>query len=111
MIEVMIAMLLAVIAVVGLVGLFSINARSARGSRHTTEAAVLAEDKMEVLRTEAVPVSGTDTGLDPLGAPGGTYDRAWTIVSSATQIEYQVVVSWDEDGTVRNVTMRSKRGL
>jgi Tfp pilus assembly protein PilV len=110
MIEVMIAMLLAVIAVIGLVGLFSVNARASRGSRHTTEAAVLAEDQMEILRTQSAPVAGSETGLDALGAPGGIFTRAWTVVSGATEIEYTVTVSWNEDGPTRNVTLRSKRG-
>ncbi|MBS1119925.1 MAG: hypothetical protein H6Q90_2153 [Deltaproteobacteria bacterium] len=111
LIEVMIAMLLAVIAVVGLVGLFSVNTRAARGSRHTTEAAVLAEDRMETIRTQILPTSGAESSLDPLGASGGVFTRTWTIVTTPSEIQYAVTVSWNEDGTTKNVQLRSKRAL
>jgi len=111
LIEVMIAILLSAIAVVGLVGIYSVQTRGSSVSRHTTEAAVLAEDRMETLRTQTVPATGSESGLDAIGAAGGIYNRAWTVAIGTVDITYSVTVSWNEDGITRNVTLRSKRGL
>jgi len=111
LIEVMIAILLSAIAVVGLVGIYSVQTRGSSVSRHTTEAAVLAEDRMEDLRTQIAPATGSESGLDALGAAGGIYNRAWTVAIGGADITYSVTVSWNEDGITRNVTLRSKRGL
>jgi prepilin-type N-terminal cleavage/methylation domain-containing protein len=111
LIEVMIAILLSAIAVVGLVGIYSVQTRGSSVSRHTTEAAVLAEDRMETLRTQTAPATGSETGLDAIGAAGGIYNRAWTVAIGGADITYSVTVSWNEDGITRNVTLRSKRGL
>lgn len=111
LIEVMIAILLSAIAVVGLVGIYSVQTRGSSVSRHTTEAAVLAEDRMEDLRTQTAPVNGSESGLDALGAAGGIYNRNWAVAIGAADITYSVTVSWNEDGITRNVTLRSKRGL
>jgi len=111
LIEVMIAILLSAIAVVGLVGIYSVQTRGSSVSRHTTEAAVLAEDRMEDLRTQIAPATGSESGLDALGAAGGIYNRAWTVAIGGSDITYSVTVSWNEDGITRNVTLRSKRGL
>ena len=111
LIEVMIAILLSAIAVVGLVGIYSVQTRGSSVSRHTTEAAVLAEDRMEDLRTQTAPVTGNDpVPLDALGAAGGIYSRSWSITNGATDMTYSVTVTWNEDGITRNVTLRSKRG-
>ena len=59
MIEVMIAMLLTALAVIGVLGLYRIESRASSFSRRETEAAVLAQDKLEELRTQAAPASGT----------------------------------------------------
>ena len=111
LIEVMIAILLSAIAVVGLVGIYSVQTRGSSVSRHTTEAAVLAEDRMEDLRTQTAPVAGIENGLDALGAAGGIYNRSWAVAIGSVDITYSVTVSWNEDGITRNVTLRSKRGL
>ncbi len=117
LIEVMVAVLLTAIAVVGIVGLYRVQTRSSSFSRRTTEASVLAADKMEVLRTTNVPISGTEANLDSrgitatAGTPGHVFTRTWTVGTLATAHELTVAVSWDEDGQPRNVTLRSVRGL
>ncbi len=112
LIEVMISILLIAIAVIGLVALFMVQSRGASTSRHTTEAAVLAEDKMEYLRTQVAPGAGSETTLDSLGQSGtGIFGRTWTSASGTSYIDYSVVVSWIEDGVNRTVTLRSRRGL
>jgi Tfp pilus assembly protein PilV len=117
MIEVLIAVLLTVVAVMGMVGLITIETRGAATSRHTTEASVLAEGKMEVLRLSLLPGTGTAADATPVDAEGvsGTqasiYTRSWTWSTGATSIAYSVTVTWNEDGPNKTVTLVSQRGL
>lgn len=111
MIEVMIAILLTAIAVIGITALYSVETRSSGYSRHSTEAAVLAEDKMEFLRTQLTPVSGSEVGVSELGGVSSMFGRTWTVTPSTSWTDYSVTVTWSEDGTARSVTLRSKRGL
>lgn len=118
MIEVMVSLLLTAIAVIGIIGLYRVTTRSSSYSRRSTEAAVLAGDKMEVLRATAAPVnSTTDEELDAGGTAvvGGPYKRRWFIDSvpavSPTHYDIIVEVDWDDDGTTRTVTMRSSRRI
>src|SRR5687768_7592670 len=85
MIEVMIAVLLTAIAVIGIVGLYRVQARSSSYSRRSTEAAVLAADKMEELRTTNAPTSSlADEDIDAQGRASGTgpYTRRWFVIST-----------------------------
>jgi prepilin-type N-terminal cleavage/methylation domain-containing protein len=122
MIEVMIAILLSAIAVIGGIGLFTAAARGANVSRHSTEASVLAEDKVEVLRTVTAPASGSESGpIDALGqtGTGGLFTRVWTVgafpacpsAATASTVPYGVVVSWSEDGIARSVSACAIRNL
>ena len=113
MVEVMVSVLLTAIAVVGIVGLYRVQARSSGYSRRSTEASVLAADKMEQLRTVLTPATGSESGIDSRGVVGaGPFDRAWTVTQPvATQWKLQVDVSWDDDGQMRTVTLYSLRGL
>jgi type II secretory pathway pseudopilin PulG len=111
LVEVMIAIVLSMVAVVGVTGLYMVETRSASDSRHKTEAAVLCEDKMEWLRTQSVPVTGSETGLNELGGVGGMYDRSWTVAVGTNYIDYSVQVSWSEDGVPASETVRSRRNL
>lgn len=113
MIEVMVAMLLTAIAIVGIIGLYRIQARSSSYSRRSTEAAVLAGDRMEVLRTTAVPATGGPETVDATGTvvTGAPYTRRWTVTNGASQYSILVEVDWDDDGTTRTVSMRSFRRL
>lgn len=110
MVEVMIAILLTAIAVIGIMALFMTETRASSYSRHSTEAAALAADKLEKLRTMSTPTAGSDTALDPLGAAGGIFDRSWLVDSSVTAYtELSVTVSWDENGVGKSITMNSRR--
>ena len=110
LVEVMIAVLLTAIAVTGIVGLHTAESRSGRYARHQTEATELASAKMEVLRATLGTslASGSETGLDALGATGGIYNRTWT-VSGTGPYTYNVAVSWNEDGTTKTITLYSER--
>lgn len=115
MIEVMIAILLTAICVIGMIALFRVETRASSFSRRETEAAVLAQDKLEELRTEAAPVAASsviETGLDARGMAGGMFDRQSDITLSAAGDTYDIVVtvSWDDSGTARSVVVRGQRG-
>lgn len=114
MIEVMVAVMLTAIAVIGVVGLYRVQARSSGYSRYSTEAAVLAADKMETLRTMLTPAGGTENGVDARGkaSVGGPFTRTWIVTQPiASQWKLEVAVDWDDDGTTRTVTLHSLRGL
>lgn len=113
MIEVMVALLLSAIAVVGMIGLYRVQTRSSSYSRRSTEAIILAGDKMEQLRATELPVSGGPELVDSTGAANtaGPYTRTWTVVTQATRHEIAVEVEWDDDGTPRTSRIVSYRGL
>jgi prepilin-type N-terminal cleavage/methylation domain-containing protein len=112
MIEVMVAVLLTAIATSGIIGLYMVETRASGFSRHTTEATVLAQDQMELLRTSKV--TGTNqvtTGLTEHGTTGGIFTRTWTCEPDGA-LPYdnmRVDVTWTEDGASRVVTLRSRR--
>ena len=113
-IEVMIAILLTALTVIGVLGLFRVETRASAFSRRETEAAVLAQDKLEELRTQIAP-SADFTGSDnPTDQLSGTsfFARAWSVSVTGDPNVYniQVDVTWDEDGVTRTVTVVGKRG-
>jgi type IV pilus modification protein PilV len=127
MVEVMISILLCAIAVMGIIGLTTVSVRDTSSARHVTEASVLAEDRMEVLRAQGSS-SITNPDASPVdaqgaatGSAGAIYTRAFTWTASSTQINITVQVSWIDEGAgtsttcstsgARCVTMRSVRGL
>jgi Tfp pilus assembly protein PilV len=114
LIEVMVAILLTVIAVIGIVGLYRVETRSSSNARHTTEAATLAEDQTELLRTVTGPVGGAQANIDERGLPGGIYTRTWTVVPDVPggYDNIVVTVTWprDDDNTqTSTLTARSRR--
>jgi prepilin-type N-terminal cleavage/methylation domain-containing protein len=114
LIEVMVAMLLTALTTIGVLGLYRIESRASAFSRRGTEAAVLAQDKLEELRLQTAPAAnstGTDTPTDQLSGIQ-FFTRNWTIAVSGDSAVYniQVDVTWDEDGVTRTVTVRGQRG-
>jgi Tfp pilus assembly protein PilV len=113
MIEVMIAILLTVIAVIGMMALFRVETKASSLSRRETEAAVLAQDKIEELRTVSVPLatpSGTDANIDALGQAGGMFTRIWSLTANGDIYDIDVEVTWDDDGVSRSVHYYGLRG-
>lgn len=113
--EVMIAVLLTAIAIIGMIALFRVNTTAASYSRHQTEASILAQDRLETIRTwpstAVVAGSTTENTLNDLGktVSGGRYTRVSTIAAASSQFSLTVAVSWDEDGTTKTVTVRGMR--
>ena len=112
MIEVMIAVLLTALTVIGVLGLYRIESRAASFSRRETEAAVLAQDKLEELRTQLAPAAGSDTPPDQFSASNTPFfARTWTVDATNPAVYViEVTVTWDEDGYQRSVTVQAQRG-
>lgn len=101
-VEVMIAMLVLVIGLAGILSLQLTAIRATSFSRHATEASLLAEDKMEALRT--VPAATLVAGTDTVNAGGmvdaeGLYTREWTITAGGATTAVTVAVTWSEQGS------------
>jgi prepilin-type N-terminal cleavage/methylation domain-containing protein len=117
MVEVLVSILLTAIATTGILALYLVETRASSYSRHQTEATVLAQDKMESLRTAAAPgvtTTTTETGLNEKGkvVSGGMYTRvATTTPINTSYADVTVTVSWTEDGVAKKVILRSKRNL
>ena len=115
LIEVMVSILLASLLVIGAVALFRIETRAASFSRRETEAVILAQDKLEELRTIAQPTAagtGADAGtINEMGVvvTGGMYTRTWEIQVSNDVYDIAVTVAWDDGGEPREVIVRGRR--
>ena len=100
-VEVLIALLVLLIGMAGILSMQLTSAEATSFSRHATEASVLGEDKMEVLRTApAVLLVSANDKVDALGVPDvdGFFTRVWDIVPG-TPTSITVTVSWQEQGT------------
>lgn len=76
-----------------------------------TQATMLAQEKMESLKSTddiTALTDGSETNIDHYGESGGIFDRSWTISnplggSSSRQIE--IAVQWSKRGINRNVIL------
>lgn len=122
LIELMVALTVLIIGLLGVMGIVTVSMRNSSFSRHGTEATVLAEDKIEELRTAPLAVGTvTETTLDMTGAVNtdvskGIFTRTTNIAlvnggDAGSVYEIEVVVSWQEiaEATARNVTLRTER--
>jgi type IV pilus assembly protein PilV len=114
-IEVLVAMVLMAIGMLGIVALMK-GATSASGySRRATEAAILAEDKLEDLRT--APITTAVDGNDRVDASGvanteGPFDRTWALVPDGTGLTTITVdVTWSEADGAHTIVFRTVRAL
>jgi prepilin-type N-terminal cleavage/methylation domain-containing protein len=115
LLEVMIAMVLTALAIMGIIALYVTETKASGFSRHTTEAAVLAQDKIEFLRTQgpAANVNTTELTLNERGQTGsGIYERDTTETVIAGQYaDIVVTIKWNDDGIAHQILMRARRGL
>ena len=113
LIEVMIAMVLTALAIMGIIALYITETKASGFSRHTTEASVLAEDKVEKLRTGAAVAIGS--AVEPLigergSATTGIYTRTYSqVLTTADYADIYVSVSWSDDGQAHAVTLHGRR--
>lgn len=117
LVEVMVALVVLMIGMLGMISLVRTSFIASRASRTSNEAAVLAEQQLETLRTIPV-VAGQNTTeiVDGRGLPSadGPYTRTTTVVTTTsgvlgTMLLVTVNLSWDEDGATRNVTLYTER--
>jgi len=115
LLEVMIAMVLTALAIMGIIALYVTETKASGFSRHTTEAAVLAQDKIEFLRTQgaAAAVNTTELNLNERAQAGsGIYKRTTTETVIAGQYaDIMVQIDWSDDGISHTIVMRGRRGL
>jgi type IV pilus assembly protein PilV len=106
------------VLIIGLTGILTMQVTAMRAtgfSRHSTEAAVLAEDKMEFFRT--TPLSAVVDDTETVNAHGlldadGLYTREWTITDDSEVATISVTVSWMERGDEPHaVTIYTQRSL
>ena len=114
MVEILVAMTLAAIAIIGIMVLYIAETRAGGFSRHSTEASVLAQDKIEQLRTQGNAVSivaGTESNINERGGGVGIFTRITNETVLATFASITVEVDWADDGFSHKVIVYAKRDL
>ena len=110
MIELLVALLLTAVAVMGILGAYRAAVRSSSYSRHASEAAVLAQDRLEQLRTQAaVATTGSDVNINERGVATGIYTRSWTVTLATGYADIVVTMTWTDDGVARSFVLRGRR--
>ena len=111
LIEVMVALLLTAVAVMGLLGVYAALTRASSSTRHGSEAAVLAQDKLEQLRAQiAATASGSEANINERGVATGMFTRTWAETLGSSYADIVVTVTWSEDGVARQFVLRGRRG-
>jgi Tfp pilus assembly protein PilV len=111
--EVLVALTVLLIGIGGILSLQISSLRASGYSRHAAEAAVVGEDRIELLRLApaASLASGSDV-VNELGVadPEGRYTREWTVARNGKLATIEVEVSWLERGSDSHaITMRTQR--
>ena len=109
--EVLVSLVLGAIAMIGVIALYRASTNASSFSRRSTEASVLAQDKLERLRTE-VPVTGSDGGtIDETGklVVGAPFTRSWTVAPVGQYFDINVTVGWVDEGANKTVVVRGRR--
>ena len=112
--EVLIALMILVIGMLGVVAMQKGAYSATSYSRHATEAAVLAEDKLEKLRTMPITALADDSDLvDANGVANdeGPFTREWTRVDDGLVTVISVTVTWEEGNGAHSITFRTLRNL
>jgi type IV pilus assembly protein PilV len=112
LVEVLVALLILGIGLVGILGLHRSSATASGYSRRATEAAILAEDKLEELRT--IPTTAIVNDQDQVDASGiandeGLFTRTWDITWAGTLGTLVVTVGWEEADGAHAITYRTVR--
>lgn len=110
MIEVMVALLLTAVGVMGILGVYLAQTRASSYSRHTSEAVILAQDKLEQLRTlSSAPAAGSEASINERGVATGLFTRRWSVTSATDYVDIVVTITWSEDGLAREFVLRGRR--
>jgi len=113
MIEVMIAMVLTAVAIMGIIALYVTQTKASNFSRHSTEAAMLAQDKIERMRAGlgSGGAWATETSINERGSASGIFTRATTMTARTNYWDMVVTVTWADDGQAHTITQYARRGL
>jgi type IV pilus assembly protein PilV len=111
-VEVLVALSIMSLGMIGILALQKAATSASGYSRRATEAAVLAEDRLEELRT--LPITSVTDGSDTVDAAGtatddGLFDRTWTLVTAGTTATITVRVAWNEADGAHAITFRTLR--
>jgi type II secretion system protein I len=112
LIEVLVALSIMSLGMIGILALQKAATSASGYSRRATEAAVLAEDRLEKMRT--LPLSTVIDGFDTVDASGvendeGLFTRTWTIVTADEIATLTVRVQWNESDGAHAITFRTLR--
>jgi type IV pilus modification protein PilV len=112
LIEVLVALSIMSLGMIGILALQKAATSASGYSRRATEAAVLAEDRLEEMRT--LPLSTVTDGTDTVDASGvanaeGLFTRAWTLVVADEIATITVRVQWNEADGAHAITFRTLR--
>ncbi|CAN5700904.1 hypothetical protein BH11MYX1_BH11MYX1_07220 [soil metagenome] len=112
MIEVMIAMVLTAVAIMCIIALYVTQTKASNFSRHSTEAAMLAQDKIERMRAGSGIASAwpAEPNINERGSGAGIYTRNATMTLTSNYWDIRVVVQWSDDGQPHTITQYARRG-
>jgi type IV pilus assembly protein PilV len=101
LIEVLIALVILAISLLALAGLMTTTTKNNSVGGRITEAATLAQDKLEELRAlpwDSIPVDVTNSD-SPTSRPGVQYDRSWIASLNGKNPdlkEIQITIRWTD---------------
>ena len=95
LIEILIALVILSISLLALAGLMSTTSQNTSFGGHMTEAATLAQDQLEQLRSTSwtTLANGTNTRT---GSSGITYTRTWNVATTGTIKTITITISWTD---------------
>jgi type II secretion system protein I len=113
LVEVLIAM---AIFAIGIMAVFSLQfsaAKNSNGGNHITQATLLAQTKLEELKSVqdvTTLANGSENGIDAEGNSGGRYERLWTVTNplggSRTR-HIAVTITWRFMSRDRTLTLQT----
>ena len=95
LIEILIALVILSVSLLALAGLMITTTRNTASGGHVTEAATLAQDRLEELRATRWDnvVSGQDQRV---GSTGIAYARNWNVVQNGNLRTITVTINWND---------------
>ena len=97
----------------GIIALYITETKASGFSRHTTEGAVLAQDKVEQLRTQGNMVAIgpiVEANINERGLAGGIFTRTTTVTPvGGNYANITVTVTWGDDGIAHSVAVKARR--
>ena len=109
LLEVLVALIILSVSLLALAGLMITTTRNNSFGSHMTEAATLAQDKLEQLRAvrwEAIPEGASTDPAPQIGSTGISYVRNWTVVANGVLKTITITVSW-QDKSNHSITLTS----